>query len=108
MLESTSVHQPPTVAEAEEADKAALQEVYSLCYAGATLDDALSSVTVDRDLATSAHTAAQDAKTTAWAREAAIVPHGEGCPAAANFFCAAPQAAPSCCESRQRRKTTVG
>ena len=36
---------PTTVTEAEESDKAALQEVYSLCYAGATLDDALSSVT---------------------------------------------------------------
>ncbi|OLQ00020.1 hypothetical protein AK812_SmicGene17369 [Symbiodinium microadriaticum] len=32
-----------SVAEAEEADKAALQEVFGLCYVGETLDDALSS-----------------------------------------------------------------
>ncbi|CAE7201480.1 unnamed protein product [Symbiodinium microadriaticum] len=39
-----------SVAEAEEADKAALQEVFGLCYVGETLDDALSSVAVDGDL----------------------------------------------------------
>ena len=41
---------PPTVQEAEEADKAAMQEVFTLCFAGSSLDDALSNIAVDRDL----------------------------------------------------------
>ena len=41
---------PPSVQEAEEADKAALQEAFALCFAGNSLDDALSTVAVDRDL----------------------------------------------------------
>eukprot|EP00435_Cladocopium_sp_Y103_P043837 s2142_g12.t1 len=39
-----------TAAEAEEADQLALREVFGLCYAGASLDDALSTVAVDRDM----------------------------------------------------------
>ena len=39
-----------TAAEAEEADQLALREVFGLCYSGASLDDALSTVAVDRDM----------------------------------------------------------
>ena len=39
-----------TVSEAEEADQLALREVFGLCYAGSSLDDALSTVAVDRDM----------------------------------------------------------
>eukprot|EP00435_Cladocopium_sp_Y103_P069545 s709_g33.t1 len=39
-----------TAQEAEEADQCALREVFGLCFAGATLDDALSTVAVDRDM----------------------------------------------------------
>ena len=40
----------PTVQEAEEADQTALRAVYNLCYAGAKLDDALSTIAIDRDM----------------------------------------------------------
>ena len=40
----------PTVQEAEQADHAALQEVFNLCYNGANLDDALCTVAVNRDM----------------------------------------------------------
>ena len=40
----------PTVQEAEQADHAALQEVFNLCYNGANPDDALCTVAVDRDM----------------------------------------------------------
>ncbi|CAJ1458009.1 unnamed protein product, partial [Effrenium voratum] len=39
-----------TAVEAEEADQLALREVFGLCYAGSSLDDALSTVAVDRDM----------------------------------------------------------
>jgi len=35
--------------EAEEADQAAMREVFNLCYAGSSIDDALHSIAVDRD-----------------------------------------------------------
>lgn len=40
----------PTVHEAENADQAAMCEVFSLCFADASFDDALSTVAVDRDM----------------------------------------------------------
>ena len=36
--------------EAEEADQCAVREVFGLCYSGASLDDALSTMTIDRDM----------------------------------------------------------
>lgn len=39
-----------TAAEAEEADQLAMREVFGLCYSGASLDDALNTVAVDRDM----------------------------------------------------------
>ena len=36
--------------EAEEADQAAMREVFNLCFAGASIDDALHSIAVDRDM----------------------------------------------------------
>ena len=39
-----------TAQEAEEADQCAMREVFGLCYAGANLDDALSTVAIDRDM----------------------------------------------------------
>jgi hypothetical protein len=36
--------------EAEEADQAAMREVFNLCYAGSSIDDALHSIAVDRDM----------------------------------------------------------
>ena len=41
---------PPTGAEAEEADRAALAEVFNLCFDGTSLDDAVNHVVVERDL----------------------------------------------------------
>ena len=41
---------PPSAAEAEEADKTALNEIFSLCFGGASLDDAISTIINDRDL----------------------------------------------------------
>ena len=41
---------PPNLAEAEEADQQARRENLSLCFSGASLDDAISSVVVDRDM----------------------------------------------------------
>ena len=40
----------PNVSEAEEADQQAMREIFSLCFNGVNLDDALSSVAVDRDM----------------------------------------------------------
>lgn len=40
----------PNIQEAEDADQAALREVFRLCYGGATLDDALATVAIDRDM----------------------------------------------------------
>lgn len=40
----------PSALEAEEADRAALEEVFNLCSSGHSLDDALHHVTVERDL----------------------------------------------------------
>lgn len=39
-----------TAAEAEEADQLAMREVFGLCYGGASLNDALSTVAIDRDM----------------------------------------------------------
>ena len=39
-----------TAQEAEDADQCAVREVFGLCYSGASLDDALSTVTIDRDM----------------------------------------------------------
>ena len=39
-----------TAQEAEEADQCGVREVFGLCYSGASLDDALSTVTIDRDM----------------------------------------------------------
>ena len=41
---------PPNVLEAEASDRAAVEEVFQLCFAGHSLDDALHNVAVDRDL----------------------------------------------------------
>ena len=41
---------PPTVYEAEMADRAVLDEVFQLCFSGHSLDDALAHVVVDRDM----------------------------------------------------------
>ena len=40
---------PPSGQEAEEADRAALTEIFELCFAGSSLDDAIHSVAVERD-----------------------------------------------------------
>jgi len=40
----------PTVQEAEQADRQAVREVFSRCYAGSTLDDALNTVAIERDM----------------------------------------------------------
>ena len=40
----------PSLAEAEVADKVALQEIFTLCLRGAKLDDAISTVVLDRDM----------------------------------------------------------
>ena len=41
----------PNLSEAEEADQQAIREIFSLCFSGAaTLDDAITSVVVDRDM----------------------------------------------------------
>ena len=40
----------PTVQEAEQADRQAVREVFSLCFAGSTLDDALNTVAFERDM----------------------------------------------------------
>ena len=41
---------PPSVLEAEAADRAVLEEVFQLCFSGHTLSDAVSRVIVDRDM----------------------------------------------------------
>ena len=41
---------PPNLAEAEEAEQQTTREIFSLCFSGASLDDAISSVVVDRDM----------------------------------------------------------
>ena len=41
---------PLTVQEAEDADRAAMHEVFTLCFSGSSLDDALSNIAVDTDL----------------------------------------------------------
>ena len=41
---------PPTSTEAEEADRAALAEVFNLCFDGTSLDDGLNHVVLERDL----------------------------------------------------------
>lgn len=40
----------PSGAEAEEADHVAVQEVFDLCFAGCSMDDALHQVSVERDI----------------------------------------------------------
>ena len=40
----------PTAMEAESADRAAMAEVFQLCFGGSTLDEALLTVSVERDL----------------------------------------------------------
>ncbi|CAK9018421.1 Protein lap1 [Durusdinium trenchii] len=40
----------PNVIEAEEADQQAVREIFSLCFNGASLDDAIATVVMDRDM----------------------------------------------------------
>ena len=47
---SSEYFRPPNVLEAEASDRAAMEEVFQLCFAGHSLDDALHNVAVDRDL----------------------------------------------------------
>ena len=47
---SSDGYRPPSVLEAEEADRTAMGEVFALCFAGHALEDALSHVAVDRDI----------------------------------------------------------
>ena len=47
---SSEFFRPPNVLEAEASDRAAMEEVFQLCFAGHSLDDALHNVAVDRDL----------------------------------------------------------
>lgn len=55
-----------TASQAEEADQLALREVFGFCYSGASLDEALSTIAVDRDMLQLLMPRQADSEWTAW------------------------------------------